>query len=104
LLFNFFTSSDAKANGTSPSAATHPNGSASMSGLSDVSNTQAATEFRMKLAILSSALKAREAELITPAQTCQILSRLLQGDFNEAARMLDSFIMSYVSEYVDKHA
>lgn len=67
---------------------------AGVDGLS--ADSRAAWEFRLKLTILSSALKAREAKMITPAETCQILSCLLQGDFTKAAHSLDQMIMSYV--------
>jgi hypothetical protein len=61
-------------------------------------NSEAAIEFRLKLTILSSALRAREAKLITPAQTCEVLNMLLQGDLSKAAHLMDSLIMSYAVE------
>jgi hypothetical protein len=60
------------------------------------SNSKEAWEFRLKVTILSSALKAREAKMITPAETCQILTCLLKGDLTNAAHLLDQMIMSFV--------
>lgn len=65
-----------------------------LNGLS--ADSKEAWELRLKLTILSSALKAREAKMISPAETCQILSVLLKGDLTKAAYLLDQMIMTYV--------
>lgn len=59
-------------------------------------------QLSLKLTVLSSAMRAREAKLITPEQAREVLLQLIQGYPDKAAYLIDSYIMSTVSNLEDE--